>query len=209
MAIVGAGRLGALLATRMPGAYRKVIISPRKEEAVRLADEVGGIASDQMSAARGAAVIFLTAGGLEQTVQNLVPHAEGALLVNMVPESMTGPLADKFPGLRFAAAKIVGHPREMELGSPGVVALDHIADGDEELLRPLLSGLGPIARHDEERVRQACETVEEVMSQAESTLRIRLAELGLDEPSVKAAITSAGPGVLRDLSHAAGQAPAL
>lgn len=204
VAIVGAGQLGGLLATRIPGGYRKVIISRRKAHAVSLADEVGGIASDQLSAVRGCHMVFLTVPGsaVPGLIAELTPHLEaGALLVNMATDIMTDELAATYPRLRFAAAKLLGHAQEIALGSPGVVVLDHVTGDDAERLRHALAGLGEVLHDQESKVLHAYAIVVDILTGAEGELRTRLGELGLDQGLVKAAITTTGPGVLRSLAN--------
>lgn len=201
---MGAGRMGTLLASRVPAGYRKVIISRQKAEAVALADEVGGLASDQMSALRGCQAILLAVpdAAVPQVIQEAVPHlGSDALVVNMAMTVMTDDLAEQFPDLHLAAAKVIGHPREMWDGSPGAVILDHVTGQDEELLRNLLGGLGPVLVDKESKVAAANEAVTEVMKQAETELRRRLADIGLNDRHLEAAIGTAGPGVLRRLAE--------
>lgn len=204
VAIVGAGQLGTLLANRIPANCRKVVISQQKARAVQLADEVGGIASDQVSAVRGCRVVFLAVPGtaIVPVIQEVGPHLEdGALLVNMSADVMTDQLADTFPKIKFAAAKVIGHAREMALGNPGVVVLDHVAGDEEEMLRSLLEGLGHVTVDKESKVMAAHAAVVSVMVRAEAELRHLLEEVGLDRTLAQAAITTAGPGVLRSVSE--------
>lgn len=203
VAIVGAGRLGTLLATRIPGSCRKVIISQQKAKAVTLADEVGGIASDQLSALRGCQVVFLAvpSSAVAQVVQDAIPHLdEQALVVNTATDLMTDELAARFPKVRLAAAKLIGHAREIAMGSPGVVVLDHVEGEDEERLRMLLAGLGAVTRDRESKILEANAAVVEVMVRAEADLRSRLQAIGLKNELIQAAITTTGPGVLRSLT---------
>ncbi|MFZ5825151.1 MAG: pyrroline-5-carboxylate reductase family protein [Bacillota bacterium] len=203
VAIIGTGQMGSILAHRIPGSARKVIIGRRKAEAVELADEVGGVASDQMSAVRGCRVVFLAVPGsaIQQVLPEIQPHLDpGALVVNMATNLMTGEIGVE-GNLRLVAAKVIGHTREMKLGSPGVVVLDRVEPAEEELLEPLLEGLGPVTRGDERKVMAANTAVVEVMVRAEAELRRRLEEAGLDAELVPVAIGSAAPGVLRAVAR--------
>lgn len=204
VAILGAGRMGSLLASRLPGSVRKVIISRRRQKAVALADEVGGIASDQLSAVRGCKVVLLAIPGpaIPGVVADLAPHVEpDALLVNMATDLDTEELAAQFPRLRFVAAKVIGHAREMAHGAPGIVVLDRVdPQEEEELLASLLGGLGPVVRDKEEKVLLANTAVAEEMVKAEAALRRRLEELGLEPELIRIAIKTTAPGVLRSLS---------
>lgn len=202
VAIIGAGHMASILAHRIPGSVRKVIISRRKAEAVSLADEVGGIASDQLTAVRGCKVIFLAVPGsaVPQVLQEIQPHLHpDTLVVNMATDLITSELTVE-GDLPLAAAKVIGHAREMEQGSPGVVVLDRVEPDQAELLESLLEGIGPVVRGDERKVMAANTAIIEVMVRAEQELRRRLEEMGLDAAMVPVAIGSAAPGVLRAMA---------
>lgn len=203
VAVLGAGRMGALLASRLPGNIRKVVISRKRQRATALADEVGGIASDQLSAVRGAQVVFLALPGqaLPQAVADLQAHLDqGALVVNLATEVDTPDLAAMFPQVRLVAAKVIGHALEMGHGSPGIVVLDGVSAEEEELLSELLSGLGPVIRDAEAKVRLAQTAVVEEVIRAEAALRERLQTLGLGAELIRIAIKTTAPGVFRSLS---------
>lgn len=202
--MVGAGELGALLASRMPGVFRKVIINRPKAEAVALADEVGGVASDQVSAVRGCDVIFCAVPDEDalQVVGEMAPHLEpGALVVNTALTVMTSELSSAYPDLRIAAVKVVGDAAEMARGGQGAVLIDHVSEADEDLLRQLVEGLGPVARGSEELALDAATAVVEVVSQAAAELKRRLKALGLAEPLITSAAATAGPGVFRAVAR--------
>lgn len=202
--MVGAGELGALLASRMPGVFRKVIINRPKTEAVALADEVGGVASDQFSAVRGCDVIFCAVPDEDvlRVIGEMAPHLEpGALVVNMALTVMTSELSSAFPNLRIAAVKVVGDAAEMARGGQGAVLIDHASDEEEELLRQLVEGLGPAVRGSEQMALDAAAAVVGVVSQAAAELRRRLKALGLAEPQITSAVAAAGPGVFRAVAQ--------
>jgi pyrroline-5-carboxylate reductase len=203
--------MGALLANRIPGQFRKVIISRDRAEAAQVADEVGGLAADQISAVRGCQVVFLLVSGstMPQLVRDMSPHlAEGALVVNMATDVTTADLITEFPKLRFAAAKVLGHAREMSLGARGVVVIDHADEGAVEELHSLLDGLGPVVRGSEETVRSAGAAVAEVMEDAQTRVLTRLTQLGLERHLAQLVLAAAGPAVLRTLAEADETVPA-
>lgn len=203
VAIIGAGRMGSLLANRLPGNVRKVIISRRRNSAVQLADEVGGIAADTLSAVRGCGVVLLAVPGpvLPNLLPDLVPHLEqDALVVNMATDVDTGELAEAFPEVHLVAAKVIGHAREMAHGAPGIVVLDRVTAEEEETLATLLGGLGPVIQDDEAKVRAANTAVAEEMVRAEQNLRQRLEDLAIHPDLIRIAIKTTAPGVLRSLS---------
>ncbi|MFZ5818039.1 MAG: pyrroline-5-carboxylate reductase family protein [Bacillota bacterium] len=199
VAIIGAGQMASILAHRIPGSIRKVIIGRRKADAVALADEVGGVATDQVSAVRGCRVILLAVPGtaVPQVLTDMQPHLDArALVVNMATDLMTDELALE-GDRRVASAKVIGHAREIELGSPGLVVLDRVEEAEADLLVSLLEGIGPVIRGDERTVMAANTAIIEVMVRAEAELRRRLEEVGLAAELVPVAIGSAAPGVLR------------
>lgn len=204
VAIMGAGRMAALLSARIPNSYRKVIINRHRARAVSLADEVGALASDQASAVRGCGVILLAIPALAVpgVVQDLLPHVEAdVLVVNMATDLMTAELQGQFSALRIVAAKVVGQAREMASGSPGAVVLDHVTDAEATLLADLLSGLGAVVLGSEEQVLAANTAVAEEMARAEAALRSRLVEMGLAPELVDAAARTMAPGVLRAVTE--------
>lgn len=200
VAIFGTGRLAALLAARIPATCRKLIIGRRRGEAAPLADEVGGIAADSASAVRGCRVVFLTVPGPEVTgaIQALEPHlGEESLLVNMAQGQESTVLQEAFPELRIVGAKLIGHPLEVEAGTPGAILTDAAGPGDQELLQALLSGLGPVIPASEAAVREVQTAVAEAVVRAEQELRTRLA--GHHPEAVRAAVLTLAPGVMRSL----------
>lgn len=200
--------MAALVAKRLPGTCRKVIIGTRKSQAAALADEVGGVASDQISAVRGCRVVFLAlpGTGLAQAIQDAEVHLEpGAIMANLAIEISTRELQSQFPRLRIVAAKVIGHASELQQGAPAVVVLDHVNDSEEALLSGLLEGLGTVMRGDESKVLATHEAVTEVIGEAGAALRRRLSDLGLSREVISAAIHTLGPGVLRSLPDSSNQ----
>lgn len=203
VAIVGPGRLGSLLAAAVPASYRKVIVGRQKASAQDLADELGAVASDQLSSIRGSDVVFLAvpAAAVVPVLQGLQPHTDAeTLVVNMSTEVLTAELAPGFPGIRLASAKVVGQAREIAHGSPGVVILDQVDAEAEWLLRELLGGLGTVIRDNEAKVLAINTAVAEEMLRAEANLRRRLTAMGLSHELISTAIRTTGPGVLRSLA---------
>jgi len=195
--------MGSLLAHRIPAGFRKVIIGRERTGAAQVADEVGGLASDQISSVRGCQVVLLAIPGpaVVPVIREMAPHlADGALVVNMAPDVFTGDLAADFPKVRFAAAKVLGHARELHLGARGVVVLDHLDEDAEDRLHLLLEPLGPVIQGSETMVQDAGAAVVSVMQEAQSDLLARLTALGLDRHLAQAALAAAAPGVLRAMA---------
>jgi len=201
IAILGVGPLASILAHRIPSSARKVIIGRPKAAAVALADEVGGIASDQASAVRGCRVVFVTApsGQVAQALAEIQPHlSAGALVVNMATELTAADLAEA--GVPVAAAKVIGHPGDMAQGAPGVVVLDQVDGEEAALLESLLAQVGPVVRGDERMVQAALDAIDAVMREARDELQRRLEAVGLSPEAAPVAIAAAAPGVLRALA---------
>lgn len=202
VAIIGLGQMASILAHRIPGSVRKVIIGRRKAEAMPLADEVGGVASEQMSAVRGCRVIFLALPGaaIPQVLTAIQPHlSQDALVVNTASDLVTSEVATD-QGIRLVAAKVLGHPRELQLGSQGVVVLDLVELAEANLLEALLAPIGPVIQGNERQVTTAAAAIDEVLTRAEEELRRRLTELGLTADLVPVVIASTAPGVLRAMA---------
>ncbi len=202
VAIVGAGRLGTLLAQRLPAGSRKVIIARRRESAQALADEVGGVASDSLAAARGAQAVLLAVPGeaVSTVLSGLAPHVEAdTLVVNLAPDLLSSEVTHRFPRLNIVGAKLVGHAGDMLQGAEGAVVIEGGGSEVEEYLTDLLGGLGPVLPGREAEVQQAVSVVEEEMGRAAGAVRRRLEEMGLSQALVRVTLRAVAPGLLRDL----------
>lgn len=202
VAIIGAGDLAALLAGRLPAGCRKLIIAPRRSDAVILADEVGGIASDQLAAARGSELVVLTVGAAEsaQLIPQLLTTLEkDTLVVNMSPDLPTDELIATYPDRRFAGLKLVGDPKDMLAGAEGGLVLSGVAAEDRGQLLELFGALGPVVSGSEEQVRAARDAIAEEMSRAAAVARRRLEERGMAPDLVRMALITTAPGILRSL----------
>lgn len=201
VAIVGAGRLGTLLAQRLPAGCRKVIIARRREQAQALADEVGGVASDSLAAVRGAQAVLLAVPGeaVSGVLSGLAPHLdEGALVVNMAPDLLSSEVAARFPRLQVIGAKLIGHAGDMLQGAEGAVVLEGADSEAQQYLEELFRHLGVVLVGREAEVQRTMAVLEEEMGRAATAARHRLEELGLAPALVRVALRSVAPGLLRD-----------
>lgn len=205
VAIVGAGRLGRLLAERLPAGCRKVVIDRQRTAAQAVADEVGGVATDSLAAVRGASAVLLTvpdaavAGLLSDLAAFLEPEA---VVVNLAAGLPTAELAAQFPALRLVGAKLLGTAGEMLRGAPGALVIEGASPADERFVAELLSGLGTLLPGREVEAQQAVAVVHEELAHALESARRRLHDLGLAPQLIDATLGAAAPGVLRELSSA-------
>lgn len=203
VAVAGAGRLGRLLARRLPGGTCRAIYTRRPEAAGDLATAVGAAAGAEPAVVRGCDVVLLALppDAVAAALEAFRPHlAPGTLVVNMATQLETEPLRRRFPEWRVAAAKLVGHAREIEAGEIGAVVVDHAAPSEFALIRRLLGGLGPVLAGDEKLVLQVNTAVAEELLKALRGLERRLASLGVPEAVAAAALQGSAPGVLRSLA---------
>lgn len=147
IAVIGLGRMGALVAQRLPQSVEKLLIDRDPERAEAAAGQFGGTAAAPAGAAEADVLLFVlpaeaTADAVAEAAAIVKP---GALLVNMATNGAIPPgLAEGRPDASFVEAKIIGHAGAMRAGAQGIVVAG-VGDGAVlDTLRFLLSGLGRV-----------------------------------------------------------------
>lgn len=126
-AVVGAGRMGSVIAGQLPRSTRKIIIDIDLQRAGKVAQMTGGRASDTLDSAGAAdlvAVVLPTpmvAGIVAQLLDLAKP---GAIILNMATTARIDPaLAGKRPDVRIVDAKIIGHAKSISEGAAAIVVV--------------------------------------------------------------------------------------
>lgn len=126
-AVIGAGRMGSVVAKQLPESTAKIVINRSLERAQALAAQVQGQGSSSLEAVREADLIavVLPAPEVNKTVEQLAPLAKpGAVIINM---ATTGTVEEsvraKNSHVWIIDAKIIGHAKSMEKGEPGLVVV--------------------------------------------------------------------------------------
>lgn len=157
-AVIGAGRMGRVVAAQLSDKIKKVIIDIDLEKARHLAERVGGIASDEMESAAEAdvAMVVLPTAAVQQTIKRLLGILEeGALILNMATTArIDTALLNESGSASVVDAKVIGHAASISKGEPGIVVVD-CDDADKfERIRNRLTGFYRVVQGDAALVAQ-------------------------------------------------------
>jgi pyrroline-5-carboxylate reductase len=127
VAVIGAGRMGSVIAGQLPQGTKKIILDAEGEKARLLAEKVGGTPADSYEAVSEADLIavVIPAPAVNDAVAKLLSTAKaGALILNMATSAHIDPAVQaKNPAVPVIDAKIIGHAGAMSEGNPGVVVV--------------------------------------------------------------------------------------
>jgi hypothetical protein len=127
VAVVGAGRMGSVVAGQLPGDTQKIIIDVDLDKARLLAEKVEGVPSDNLDAAGDADLIavVLPTPAVNETVAALLKVAKkGAIILNMATSARIDPaLIKRTTEIAIVDAKIIGHAKSISLGEPGIIVV--------------------------------------------------------------------------------------
>lgn len=203
--VIGAGRMGSLVARKLPANVNKIVVDTDIDKAKSVAVEIGGTGGSDVSVAREADVIILTLP--TEIIAPVAAQLAGvvrpdALVLNLATASDTSEALSKAPGLVMVPAKIVGHAREIAAGTRPLVAVDAPSDVVLDLVRDLLRDFGSVVRGPEYLVRITNTIASEEGVKAALAMQERLKAAGVPEEWIIPAIQGPGAGTMR--AYAAG-----
>ena len=207
VAVVGAGRMGSLVAQKLAPEVEKLIIDTDPAKAAAVAAQAGGVARSQLAGAAEADVIILAlpAEGIAPSVAALAALASPrALVLNLATAADTTQVlatesshAAGTSGLRVIPVKIIGHAREIAAGVPPLVVVDTPRDDLLGLVQNLLRGFGPVVRGSERLVQIANTIASEEGVKAALAMQERLKAAGVPEEWVLPAVQGPGAGTMK------------
>ena len=123
VAVLGAGRMGSVVAAQLPRATRKLIIDSDVEKARRLAGRTGGKASANLEDTADATMIFLVlpAPAINDTLACLVKIVRaGCMILNMATTAhLDQALIEENRQVLIVDARIIGHAMSISKGGTG------------------------------------------------------------------------------------------
>ena len=153
VAVVGAGRMGSIVAGQLPGDVESIVIDLNAEQARKTAEAVGaGAWSADIADASDADLIALvlpTPAVAPASVAAAAAAKPGAIVLNMATKGDMPPeLKTQYPDVTFADAKIIGHAKSMRLGAPCRVICNAEEEKDFLFIAHVLSGYASVERGD-------------------------------------------------------------
>ena len=210
MAVVGAGRMGSVVAGQFPRETKKIIIDTDPERASRLAESIGGKASDNLDSARRAdmVAVVLPTPAVNETVEALLRVVQkGAIILNMATTAHIDPaLSEKNPGVWIVDAKIIGHAMSISRGEPGIIVVKCRDRNRFNLIREQLPGFHRVVQGEADLVEKINKIGSAEGIKAAVKARKKLSQLGVPEDWIDVAIRTVCAGTMRsftenDLGH--------
>ncbi len=197
MAVVGAGRMGSVVAGQLPKSTNKIIIDIDSEKASRLAETVGGMPSDSLESANKAdlVAVVLPTPVVNETVEKLLNVVQkGTIILNMATTAHIDPAILKNKNeIWIVDAKIIGHAMSISRGEPGIVVVDCDDAGRFDLIREQLPGFHKVVRGDAGLVEKINKIGSTEGIKAAVKVRKKLSELDVPEEWMHVAITTPSP----------------
>jgi 3-hydroxyisobutyrate dehydrogenase-like beta-hydroxyacid dehydrogenase len=193
--LVGAGRMGRALSTRLAEEHEVVLVSRR---AGRMTDGEGrglDVGSDP-AAASGCPIVLLAvpAHEIAAAAAWVCPHVDrAALVVNLATELPTADVT--VPGLRLVGCKIIGQSAQIERGRPAALIAGAMTDAERALLFNALGRVGVLIDGPEELAARVNDLVARRMIAAQFDLVAALDELGVPPQAREAALGNLAVGI--------------
>jgi len=208
--VIGAGRMGSVLAERLPGSTKKIIIDKNFAKARLLADKVAGIPSDSLESASAADLIavVLPAPAVNETLARLLNIArKGAVVLNM---ATTARIDRSLPATRkdvfVVDAKIIGHAMSISRGEPAIIVVKCDDDNRFGLISSQMTGFHRVVQGDADLVEIINKTGSTEGLKAAVAVRKKLSQLDIPDEWIDVAIRTVCAGTMKsftenDLGH--------
>jgi hypothetical protein len=209
-AVVGAGRMGTVMAAQLPVDTKKIIIDIDLEKARLLARQVGAIPSDRLESAGDAdlVAVVLPTPVVNETVYKLLDVVKGGgIILNMATTAHIDPsLFEKNKKVTIVDAKIIGHAKSITKGEPGIIVVN---SGDESvfgLIKDQLPGFHKVVQGDSDLVERINRVGSTEGIKAAVKVRNKLLKLDIPDEWINVAIRTVCAGTAKsfaenDLGH--------
>lgn len=210
MAVVGAGRMGSVVAGQLPQSTKKIIIDMDLEKASRLAEKVGGTPTDNLESANRAdmVAVVLPTPVVNKTVEALLNGIQkGAIILNMATTATIDPaLVEKNRDVWIVDAKIIGHAISISRGEPGIIVVKCDDKNRFNLIREQLPGFHHVVQGDADLVEKINKIGSTEGIKAAVKVRKKLSKLDIPEDWIEVAIRTVCAGTMKsftenDLGH--------
>ena len=209
-AVVGAGRMGSVVARQLPKRTKKIIIDSDREKALHLAQSIKGLASDRLESAREAEVvaIVLPTPAVNATIAVLVDIAKPeSIILNMATTAHVDPaLLALRSDIAIIDAKIIGHAASIAGGAPSIIVVD-CPDGSKfRQIQDQLPGFHKVVQGEAARVEKINRAASTEGIRAAVRVRQQLLNLKVPEEWIDVALQTVCAGTVKafaanDLGH--------
>lgn len=210
-AIIGAGRMGTIVAKKMPQETKKIIIDTDAEKARELAENVGGTSSPSLDAAKEADLIaiVLPAPVVNGVIASLIDVVKkGAVIINMATNGhVEAEIKGKNKDVTIADAKIIGHAASIAKGEPGIVVVNCYDEKEFRLVESQLQGFDKVVAGNSDLVEKINQISSTEGIKAAVKVRTELRNMGVnDKEWINVAIRTVCAGTMKsftenDLGH--------
>jgi hypothetical protein len=210
VAVVGAGRMGSVVAKQLPESTKKIIIDIDFIKAGQLAGTVAGTPSDSLENASSAdlVAVVLPTPVVNETVGRLLCIVkEGAIILNMATTArIDAEVTKKNPTVSVIDAKIIGHAMSISRGEPGIVVVDCNDRGLFDFIKGQLPGFHKVVQGESSRVAEINKIGSTEGIKAAVMVRKQLATLDVPDEWIDVAIRTVCAGTMKsytenDLGH--------
>ena len=210
VAVVGAGRMGSVVAGQLPARTKKIIIDIDRGEARRLAEKVKGTPADNLESTAEAdlVAVVLPTPVVNETVDVLLNVAKnGAIILNMATTAHIDPaLFEKNRQVSIVDTKIIGHAMSISRGEPGIVVVNCDDARTFGLIKGQLPGFYKVVQGEADLVEKINKIGSAEGIRAAVMVRKKLSEFDLPEEWIDVAIRTVCAGTIKsftenDLGH--------
>jgi len=204
-AVIGAGRLGSVVARRLPEDTAVIIFDGQPDKGSQLAETVGGAFTPVLAGVAKAdlIIIALPAPAVTETVESLLELAKpGAVILNMATSAtMTPALRQRNPAVTLLDAKIIGQAKAIDEGEPGIIVVDGADRPTFELVQQQLQGFCQVESGDASLVEPISYIASVEGIKAALAVRRQLRELQVPEAWIKVAVCNCCAGTMQAFAN--------
>lgn len=205
IAIVGTGKMGSLLAERLAGPGREILLIGREPlKTYQAAREAGCRAGtlEMAAGAAGAAVVILAlpAAAVLPVAKQLEPYlGPGTLLVNIATSAPTEPIRQAVAGrgVKVAGVRFIGHALETRRGEIPILAVATDDEGVFSCLSEIFGPLGPVVRGEDDLAQKINTAATRAGIRTALALEKELATLGIEKDFLHTAIVNVAAGAMK------------
>lgn len=210
VAVIGAGRMGSLIASKLPTEMKKIVIDKDRDKAREVAEQIEAEYSDkiEMAAAADMIMMVLPTPAIKEMVGKLMDVIkDGTTILNMATTAQIEPaMVLNNRDIAIIDTKIIGHAKEIFRGEPAIIVVNTADEARFAAIANVLKKFYKVVQGDSSLV----ETINSLASsegiKAAVAIRKKLQTLNVDNDWINVAIRTVCAGTMKaftedDLGH--------